>query len=73
MWVDFEEGRNQSGKTKPSKAGCDRLNLSPHTPSVVEVESMIDVYYVSLTSQKLFVIYSDKGLIIIEMPALSVF
>ena len=50
MGVDFEEGGNRRARREPSKSGLDRLNLSPHTTFVVEVEDMIDVHYASLTS-----------------------
>ena len=48
----FEEGGNRRARRKPSKSGWDRLILNPHTTfALIEVEGVIDVRYVSLTSQ----------------------
>ena len=47
----FEEGGNRSARRKPSKLGWGRLKLNLHTAFVVKVEGVIDVHYVSLTSQ----------------------
>ena len=53
LGVNFEEGGNRSARRKPSKSGWDRLKLNPHTTFfVVEVESVIDVHYTSLTSRR---------------------